>query len=358
MATLWNREYTKNELLQLVGDIGQIADVRKSVLADGNTAGVEVLDFTTGTGFAFTAAAGRALDITSASFRGKPLAWRSSVGDISGARFDQEGMEWLRTFFGGLVATCGVTYAGAPCTDDGQELGIHGRIGAVAAKRLSFGGYWEGDDYILWCSGVMREGGLFQDELELRRVISTKLGANSFTIKDTVVNIGWRTSPLMVLYHCNFGYPVVAPGAEVVTPARSITPRDADAEDGKETSHKLHEPTKDYAEKVYYHDCAGDDDNKTLIGIVNREMGLGGYIRYSLDQMPKLTQWKQMGQGWYTCGLEPANCLVEGRDKYRADGTLEFIEPQEERSFELEIGVLPDGTAIAEFEAEVAKLKG
>lgn len=142
MAALWGEKWTKRALLERVGDIGQIADVRKSVLADGNNTGVEVFDFTTGTGLAFTVAAGRAMDVVAASYNGMPLAWRSSVGDMAGAHFDQEGMEWLRTFFGGLVATCGLTYAGAPCTDDGKDLGIHGRIGSTKLSLILLG---EGD---------------------------------------------------------------------------------------------------------------------------------------------------------------------------------------------------------------------
>lgn len=358
MATLWGRTWTRRELLEHVGDIGQIADVRKSVLADGSSAGVEVFDFTTGTGFRFTVAAGRALDVTAASYQGRPLAWRSSVGDQHGAFYDPEGVEWLRTFFGGLVATCGITYAGAACEDEGKKLGIHGRIGNVPAKRVSFGGYWEADEYIMWCSGVVREGSLFNDELELQRVISTKLGSNSFTIRDKVVNIGWRTSPLMILYHCNYGFPVVADGSEVVTPAKSVRPRDAEARDGAESYYKLHKPTKDYKEKVYYHEVKAGKDGRTVIGIVNRRMGIGGVIRYNPKQLPFLIQWKQMGQGWYTCGLEPANCLVEGRDKDRAARRLQFIGPQEEREFELELGVLTSADEIKSFEDEVKRIGG
>jgi len=357
MATLWGRTWTKRELLERVGDITQIAGVRRSVLADGNAAGVEAFDFATGTGFAFTVAAGRAMDVTAASYHGMPLAWRSSAGDIAGAYYDPDGLEWLRTFFGGLVATCGATYAGAACTDEGKKLGIHGRIGAVPAKQSCFGGYWEGDEYIMWASGVVREGGLFNDEIEVRRVIASRLGANAFTLKDTVVNIGWHRTPLMMLYHCNMGFPVVDDGSEVLTPAKSIRPRDAEAEVGKETSHLLHAPVKDYKEKVYYHDVKKGADGRTLIGIANDARGIGVSMRYKPEQMPYLIQWKQMGQGWYTCGLEPANCLVEGRDKDRAAGRLQFMEPQEERTFELEIGVLAGAEDIAKFRAEVKAIK-
>ncbi|HQK22864.1 MAG TPA: DUF4432 family protein, partial [Candidatus Latescibacteria bacterium] len=88
MANLWGKHWTKRELLERVGDISQIADVRKSVLADGNNTGVEVFDFATGSGFAFTVAAGRAMDVVAASYQGKALAWRSSVGDPHGSFYD------------------------------------------------------------------------------------------------------------------------------------------------------------------------------------------------------------------------------------------------------------------------------
>lgn len=358
MAYLWERNWTKRELLERVGRIGQIADVRKTTLADGRSKNVDVIDFTTGSGFAFTVAPDRAMDVVQASFNGQPIAWRSSVGDTHPAYYDPAGTEWLRGFTGGLVATCGLTYAGAATVDQGEEIGIHGRIGNTPATQVSHGGYWDGDEYIMWASGEILEGGLFQDEVAVRRVISTKLGSNSFTLKDTVINVGWHTAPLMVLYHCNYGFPVVDEGSEVITPAAIVKPRDADAEKDKETYWQLHNPVKDYAEKCYYHDAKVGKDGKTLIGIVNRSRGIGGFIRYQPEQLPFLIQWKQMGQGWYTCGLEPANCLVEGRDKDRAAGRLQFIEPQEERTFELELGVLTSSEEIAKFDDEVTSIRG
>jgi hypothetical protein len=51
--------------------------------------------------------------------------------------------------------------------------------------------------------------------------------------------------------------------------------------------------------------------------------------------------------------LEPANCLVEGRDKDRARGILQFLQPGEQREYLLEIGVLANN---AEIDAMVAKM--
>ncbi len=60
-----------------------------------------------------------------------------------------------------------------------------------------------------------------------------------------------------------------------------------------------------------------------------------------------------MGEGTYVVGMEPANCLVEGRDELRKKGTLEFLQPGEKKEFELEIGVLNGKEAIDRFKAEV-----
>jgi hypothetical protein len=46
-----------------------------------------------------------------------------------------------------------------------------------------------------------------------------------------------------------------------------------------------------------------------------------------------------MGNNTYVLGLEPANCLVEGRHKERERGTLQFIQPGEKKDFRIEITV-------------------
>jgi hypothetical protein len=62
------------------------------------------------------------------------------------------------------------------------------------------------------------------------------------------------------------------------------------------------------------------------------------------------------GEGTYVVGMEPANCLVEGRDKERERGTLQFLQPGERREYDLEIGVLTSIEMIEELEALVTKL--
>jgi hypothetical protein len=62
------------------------------------------------------------------------------------------------------------------------------------------------------------------------------------------------------------------------------------------------------------------------------------------------------GEGTYVVGMEPANCLVEGRDKERESGTLQFLQPGEKREYELEIGVLKSTDAIEKLEARLQQI--
>ncbi|MEA2525433.1 MAG: hypothetical protein QOF73_2660, partial [Thermomicrobiales bacterium] len=60
---LWGEELGRTELLRQVGGLDQIAGVRLVTLGDGNERGVRVLEFRTGTGFAFEVIVDRAFDI-------------------------------------------------------------------------------------------------------------------------------------------------------------------------------------------------------------------------------------------------------------------------------------------------------
>jgi hypothetical protein len=44
--------------------------------------------------------------------------------------------------------------------------------------------------------------------------------------------------------------------------------------------------------------------------------------------------------GNYVTGLEPSNCLLEGRSKERKQRSLVYLEPGEKQVIQLEIGLL------------------
>ena len=361
MPVLWGRKYTKQELLDRVGDISQIGGVRKVILDDGPHKGVESVEFRTGGGLRFCAVPGRGMDITLAEYNGRSIAWRSAAGEVSPALYEEPGLGWLRSFAGGLVATCGLTYAGAPCEDMGETLGLHGRIGNTPASNVCLDGEWNGDEYLMWASGKVREARLFGDNVLLKRKISAVLGENRFFIHDSVTNEGPRRSPHMLVYHMNIGFPVVDEGTLLVAPTLEAKPRDAEAEVDKEHYYRMEAPISGFKERCYFHDMAADADGWVQAALINKNMPAGEqfgfYVKYNKNELPRFTQWKMTGTQEYVVGMEPSNCLVDGRAKERERGTLQFLKPGATREYHLEVGVLTDADEVADFEETVKRIK-
>lgn len=339
MANLFGREWTRAELLAHVGDLSQVAGVRLIELGDGVERGVRAADVTTGGGLEFTVLLDRGMDIGAASYKGLPLAWVSPAGFAHPAHFEPEGLGWLRTFGGGLMTGCGLTNVGSPGEDEGEPLGQHGRLSHLPARHVGSGQEWEMDECSFWVDGELRQARLFGENLCLTRRIETQLGQNRISIHDTVENMGDSSTPLMLLYHINLGFPLLDSSCRLEAPSHNVLPRDKVAEPGIGEWMRFQEPTTGYREQVFLHDLPADADGWASIRLVNPTLRLWLRVRFQKESLPNLVQWKQMGQGAYVLGLEPSNCGVEGRAKDRARGVLQFLEPDESREFEVEIEV-------------------
>ncbi len=143
----------------------------------------------------------------------------------------------------------------------------------------------------------------------------------------------------MLLYHCNFGFPLLSPDARIEGSFASITPRDAEAADGQENALVFDPPTPGYKEKVFWLDPVSDVKGNVTVSLLNAPLGLRVSLEYDKAQLPCLTQWKQMGQGTYVVGLEPGNVHPLGRKQYLEQGALPTIAPGERRKFGLKFTV-------------------
>jgi hypothetical protein len=350
-------------LMQRMGDLSQVAGLRRSVLADGKAQGVEAVDVRTGGGLAFTILPGRGLDLAWAEFRGVPLAYLSKTGVTSPSYYEPNGVQWLRSFFAGLMTTCGLSNVGAPCAEEEpvlglQQQGLHGRISNMAADNVCVREEWRDGRLVMSVSGRLREAMLHGENLTLRREISVVLGDNHFSLCDVVENEGFRERPLMLLYHINVGYPILDERSRLICSALDVTPASELAKSELERRCQMGSPERGAMERVYFHDLAPGGDGRVGAALVNEALELGLYVKWSKRQLPCFTQWKQLGMGEYVVGLEPGNCWPIGRTEQRKRGSLEIIKPGEQRRFELEIGVLPDREAIARFEHSVGPSDG
>jgi len=356
MANLFGRRLSRKELEKHIGNLSQIAGVRMLELQEGSEKGVRIADVRTGSGLRFQITLDRGMDISAAEYKGIPLAWRSPVGDVHPAYFNPKGKEWLRTFPGGLMTGCGMTQVGAVCVDQGEELGLHGRLSHTPAMNVQSSTHWSGDTCRFVVSGEIREGALFNDNLLLQRSIEVELGGSTITYRDNVTNEGGKTTPLMMLYHINLGWPMIDAGVRLKLNARSFAPRDAEAAKGADDARLIPAPLSGYKEQVFYHDLVPDDEGFATALVSNETLQLGLYARFRQKELKRFTEWKMVGEQEYVLGLEPANCQVEGRAKERERGTLEHLEPGESRDFLLHIGVL-DGIGAVQHFIQEQKLK-
>jgi len=341
MVHLYERVYGRKDLLKQVGSMDQVGGVKLIELSEGVERGVRAALIRTGE-LNFLVAVDRCMDIVNAEYKGTPLGWISPTGIAAPSFYEPQGLGWTRGFPGGLVTTCGLTYMGAPTVDQGEPLGLHGRVSYIPARLMYAGGHWEGDEYVTALEGEVKEAKVFEPNIALRRRIEAKLGKKHLAIHDKVTNEGWDIQPLMILYHINIGFPIVDNGSSLISTSRLYVPRDEEAKSDAERFDRFHHPKSGYKEKVYFHDMLTDAEGYAYSAIVNEKLldGIAVYVKYRRSELPRFIEWKMMGEGTYVVGMEPANGLVVGRDKERKWGTLQYLKPQETREFHIEIGVL------------------
>lgn len=363
MPELWGETFSRAELLRRVGRSEQVAGVRLVTLADGAERGVRVLEFRTGAGFNFDVLVDRAFDLGHAEVKGQPLAWTSPVGVTGPWYYEPGGLGFLRSFGGGLLSTCGLDHTLFPSEDTAgqyhyppkatEHYGLHGRVSNRPARLVGYGERWEGDTCTLWAEGEVRQASALGENLVLRRRVEARVGEMHLTLRDEVENVGYHPTPHMLLYHVNVGFPVVDEGAEVVLPARRVTPcGDYPVADFR----TLTPPAAGVGEQVFEFEPLSEPDGTVPVGVLNRARGLGMYELFRADQLPHPFVWRMLGEGHYVVALEPSTNRVAGRHDARARGELRTLEPGEVQRYDLELGALVGEAALGRFAARVAAL--
>jgi Domain of unknown function (DUF4432) len=364
MPGLFGTHYSRAELLRRVGRLEQVAGVRLVTLGDGQGRGVRVLEFRTGTGFAFDVVVDRSFDVGRCELGGRPLSWQSAAGTVGPWYYEPDGWGWFRTWGGGMVVTCGLDHTLGPGEDTAEHFsqphifttvryGLHGRVGGLPARLAGYGERWDGDECVLWAEGEVLQSAVFGEQLVLRRRIEARVGESRFTIHDEVENAGHTRASHMFLYHCNAGFPVVDSSSELLVPSRRTTTDYGVPVEGYAT---MSAPVPGATEACFEHDLIAEPAGTVPVAVVNRALALGVYQVFRIAQLPHHTVWRMMGEGTYALGLEPSTNRDAGRWDARERGELQWLEPGEQRRYDLEIGALNGLASITEFEARVSRL--
>jgi len=317
-------------LLARVGSLSQFASIRRLVADDGKGRGMRLIEFDNGSGLAFTVCPDRGMDIGRATFRGTPLAWISRNGDVAPSFYNPDGLEWLRTWSGGLLTGCGLGNVGGPVEVGGERHGLHGRLSHLPAEEVNTSAAWADDGrYTLIASGRVRESRVFGENLALTRRITTRHGSAEITVEDAIENQGFAPAPVSLLYHINLGWPLVDAGARLEAPPHDVTPQNAHAAAGLDAWAQITAPQPGFREQVYYHAIPAGNSGLASVRLANPKLGLAFEVAYRTAELPHLIEWKMMGEGEYVVGLEPSTCYPEGRGRAAERGQLRSLAPGE-----------------------------
>jgi len=308
-----------------IGHSLQLSGVVEYRLTGGKGDGMRMLRVRNGKGMELEISLDRCADIVTLTTDGVNMGYFAPCGYVHPAYYNNRGGEFLKSFTAGFFTTCGLTAVGSPCVDEGEELPLHGTISNTPCEQYSV---QETEDTIV-ITAQIRDASLFSHQLVLDRTYTVSKTENRISLSDRIVNIGSNQSPLLLLYHCNMGYPLLSENAEVVIPAGSVAPRNDHAAEDIENCLSMEVPQSGYEERCYYHDVIAKE-GIARCGIYNPEIQKGVVISYGKEALRYFTEWKMMGMGEYVLGLEPGNCTPDGRDVLRKNGTLMFLEPDEE----------------------------
>lgn len=339
-----------------MSNIVQYGCIETSVLDNGPGRGTRIAWINTGGGLRFKVVIDRAMDIAEAAFNQYNLSWMSHAGITSPEPISLHGADWLRTFGGGLVTTCGLSYFGPPEKDEHGERGLHGLISNQRAEVESIiqpdprAGRME-----MSITGRIRETQIFGPSLELRRTISATLGKPIIRIHDEVTNVGNTATPHMILYHCNFGWPLADEGADILWDGTWKS-------GGRESDDRIFREGKNFrkcqpalpehnggGEAVAFIDPKADAGGQCACGLYNKNLGIALTLRFDKSQLPCLTNWQHWGEGEYVTGLEPGTNPPSGQAAARKENKLIQLQPGEKRVYDLEFEILNTENSIRDF---------
>lgn len=336
---LYGRDMEKRELQSYIGDLSQVAGIQSAVFDEGKGAGVKFYQISTGSGLRYMVLPSRGMDICYAEYKGIPLSFVSQTGIVNGNFYEHDYDGFHRNFFAGLLTTCGLRNVGKSC-DDGEPLGLHGRISNIPAEEVSSGTVWRDSQQCEFSvSGKIRESKLYGENLLMTRKITSNLGESKICITDSVENCGFTEEPFTLLYHINFGYPLLNESSRLYFPEGKMEPRDTSARDEMRRYREFSKPKLSFPETVFYHEREANEFGRCYAAIYNPDLEIGVTVTYNKDNLPYMAQWKNMVKGEYVTALEPANCFPDGRQEIREKGMLCTLKPGEIRNFRVELTV-------------------
>ena len=280
------------------------------------------------------------------------LGWHSAVEEVVHPKFIELGARggtgWLAGF-NEMLVRCGLEWFGPPGEEPyhlaaGEppvgQMTLHGRVANIPASELELVVETSPPNRIR-LRGEVNEVMHYGPKLRLTTEIIAEPGAASFTVDDTITNLGGQTQEFGVLYHANYGRHILEPGAKLVAPIKRVVPRNEVAAAGVETFADYGPPRAGSLEQVFLMTLYGDRRGQTEVMLQNKARDRAVSMAWPLGKLPCFTVWKALHAeaDGYVTGLEPGTSYPLPRPIEREQGRVPQLRAGESHRAAIEFSI-------------------
>ena len=351
------------ELAAAARDLGidEPISIKKRTLRGGRQEGVDLVELDNGR-IRIAVLPTRGMGVWKVWQDDKSLGWQSPTRGPVHPTFvplmEPGGLGWLDGF-DELLVRCGLESNGSPEFDaDGRlKYPLHGKIANTPAHHVEV--TLDTDARTLSIMGVVHECRFHFQKLRLTSTITTRFGESGFAVCDEITNIGATPATAQMLYHINFGPPLLEPGAKLIAPVKTIVPRTPHAASLLESWAEYPAPQTGAEESVYFFDLLGDAKDQTRVLLKNRAGDQGVSLWFNKQQLPYFIQWKNTPDyiDGYVTGLEPSTNFPNPRSFETEQGRVIQLEPGQTRQLDLHIDWHTDANSVSAIERAVLELQ-
>lgn len=282
-------------------------------------------------GFDMDVLPGRGFDIGDTMIGGLPLSWISPIHDRRPLDAPV-GDTWLQRFNGGLLTTCGFGNIG-PAT---ATEGLHGRAAHLPATDIHTTTTNEPVGPTARLTATVDSIQLFGPSYRLTRSIESCAGPAAparLRIVDEVENVGVEPAPLSLLYHLNFGAPLIVPGTVVDVPAAHIARREGNP--SVPDPRVLPAPCSHITEAVFEHRAPVIDATGFAHATISSPSGMRLDLAWTAATLPYIYQWVLPTARHWALAIEPATAPLFGTNRQRPYAGAPLLAPEDRRRHEL-----------------------
>ncbi|MFT5522650.1 MAG: hypothetical protein ACI9G1_003944 [Pirellulaceae bacterium] len=292
-----------------LGLAGEGISASKKTLRGGLSDGVDVVSLNNGK-LAIDVLPTRGMNIWKAWIGGLELGWKSPVRGPVHPNYvplmEPSGLGWLDGF-DELFVRCGLESNGAPDFDDDGKLAypLHGKIANLPAHKVEL--TVDSDAGELRLTGVVDESRFHFAKLRLTTTLTMKVGDPAFHIHDVIENLSASPAGMQMLYHVNFGVPLLDGGSSIIAPIKTVVPRNAHAAAGIENWSSYAAEEAGFEEQVYFLELLGDENGNTEALLKNAHATQGVSLQFNKSVLPCFSVWKNTTarEDGYVTGIEP-----------------------------------------------------